>query len=153
MSIPIWQRLFSISLYMIPWNDAIPFGQHLFNNLPLLKILVIPALPIMIIESVLPFSGILIFLGLFIAVVRNSNASYFLRFNAMQVLLISIIISVINYGFQIILNPIQGHLLIRTFSSIIIISTLSIIIFSIIECCQGKEPDLPVVSNAVRGQL
>ena len=63
----------------------------------------------------MPFGGLLLFFVLFLAVVRNPNVPYFLRFNTLQALLIDIVLILLSYTFQIILKPIAaGSLLLLT---------------------------------------
>ncbi len=153
MQIPAWQRLLGILVYMIPWSDAIPFGSNIFNQLPYLQWLAMPALPIMILQRGIPFGGLLLFLLLFLAVIRNPQVPYFLRFNSLQALLIDIGLILLGYAFRILVFPFGTGLLTQTLSSTVLIGVLTITIFSIYECIQGKEPDLPAISEAVRLQL
>ena len=153
MLIPSWQKLIAILLYMLPWSDALPFGRYLFLEVPIFNYFAIPALPIFFIEKSIPFGGFIIFLGLFLGIVRNQNIPYFIRFNTLQAILIDIGIILISYFFQIILSPLGNGLTLRTLCSTILIGCLAIVIFAIIECIQGKEADLPGISNAVRMQL
>ena len=46
MPIPIWQRLLGLLVYVLPWSDAIPIGQHLLIQFPVLQWLTLPALPL-----------------------------------------------------------------------------------------------------------
>ena len=153
MNIPIWQRIIGIILYMLPWSDSLTFGSSLFTQFPFLQYFIFPALPIIFLEKTIPFGSLILFLGLFLGVVRNPQISYFLRFNALQALLIDIILILVSYAFQILVVGLGSQLLIRTLSSTILISMLTIIIFTAIECLQGKEPDLPGISEAVKMQL
>tara|TARA_Y100001968_G_scaffold316190_1_gene343701 strand:+ start:2782 stop:3243 length:462 start_codon:yes stop_codon:yes gene_type:complete len=153
MTIPIWQRILGVYIYMLPWSESIPFGYNLFYNFPILKILLIPALPIIFIKQIIPFSGFLIFILLFFTVIRNPKINYFLRYNSLQSILISIGISIINLGFQIFLYPISNNLITRTFSSTVLISIIAIITFCIIESIKGEAPNLPVISDAVKMQI
>ena len=153
MKITFLQKLLALAIYMLPWSDSIIFGRYLFQEFPLLQWMTIPALPIIIIQKILPFGGLIIFLMLFLLVIRNPNISYFLRFNSLQAILINIIIIMISYVFQIIIQPLGNGLLIRTFSSTILVSMMTLLIFCIYECFQGKEPDLPIISEAVKIQL
>ena len=159
MNLPLWQRILAPFIYLLPWSDAIPFGlgaNGIFIQYPLLRPLIIPAIPIIQLERAVPFGfgGLLLFFVLFLAVVRNPNAPYFLRFNTLQALLTDIVLVVFNFAFNIILRPIGGSsLLIQTISSVMVISMLIILVFSSVECIRGKEPDLPGISQAVRMQL
>ena len=149
----IWQKLIGCFIYMIPWSGAISFGKYLFIDLPFMKWLIIPALPVIFLQQFIPLGGLILFLILFLLIVRNPNIPYFIRFNSLQAILLNIGLIIINYIFQIFLKPFENILLIRTFSSTILIGMLAIIVFSIYECLQGKEPDLPGISNAVKIQL
>jgi hypothetical protein len=92
--IPIWQRLLGLLVYVLPWSDAIPFGQHLFIQFPVLQWLTLPALPLFILERGIPLGlgNLLVFFLLFLAVVRNPNVPYFIRFNTLQALLVDIVV-------------------------------------------------------------
>ncbi len=153
MPIPTWQRLVTIVIYMLPWSDALPFGTNLFLEFPSLQWLALPALPVLLIERGIPFGSLLLFFLLFLGVTRNPKVPYFLRFNTLQALLLDIALIVISYAFRILLQPIGNALIIRTLSSTILIGIMAIVIFAIAEGLQGKEPDLPVISQAVRMQL
>ncbi len=78
---------------------------------------------------------------------------YFLRFNTLQAILLDIALILLSYALQIILVPIGETLLLRTLSSTVFVGMLAIVIFTISECLQGKEADLPAISEAARIQL
>ena len=159
MEPPLWQRLVAPLMYLLPWSDAIPLGlgpDGLFLQYPVLRPLVLPALPVMQLERSIPFGlgGLLLFFVLFLAVVRNPNVPYFLRFNALQALLTDIALIVLSIGFRLLLQPIAaGSLLLGTLSSAVVVAVLAILLFSLVECLRGREPDLPGISQAVRMQL
>ena len=126
----------------------------LFNQIPLLRLLIVLAIPFIQLQRVVPFGGLLLFFVLFLGVVRNPNVPYFLRFNALQALLTDIVVIVLSFAFSILLRPIGGGtLLVGTLSSTVVIAVLAILVFAIIECLRGREPDLPGLSQAVRMQL
>ena len=99
--IPVSHRLIAILVYMLPWSDAIPLGANLFLEYSFLKILAIPTFPIFFIENSIPFGNFFIFIILFLAVIRNAQVAYFIRFNAMQALLLNIALLLIIYFLQI----------------------------------------------------
>ena len=147
------EKLLGILLYLIPWADCLKFGNHLFIKYPFTQIIQIPAIPIIIIERLIPFGNLLLFLAIFFGLVRNSKISYFLRFNALQSLLINIGVIIVNFIFQIFFSPFQNTLIIRTFSSTLLISLFSIITYCVWSCTQGNEPNLPGISQATKMQL
>ena len=138
---------------MIPWSDSLTFGNHLYIKYPLIQIIQIPAIPIILIERSLPFGNLLLFLAIFIGIIRNNKVSYFLRFNSLQSLLINIGIIIVGFIFEIIFSPFLNSLIIRTFSSTLLLSMFSVILYCVWSCSQGNEPDLPGVSQATKMQL
>ena len=146
-------KTLGILLYMIPWADCLKFGNNLYIKYPFTQIIQIPAIPIIIIERSIPFGNLLLFLAIFIGLVRNSKASYFLRFNALQSLLINIGIIIISFIIEILFSPFENSLIIRTLSSTLLISLFSVIVYCVWSCTQGNEPDLPIISEATKMQL
>ena len=146
-------RLLGVLLYMIPWSDSLIFGNHLYIKYPFIQIIQVPAIPIILIERSIPFGSLLLFLAIFFGLVRNSKVSYFLRFNALQSLLINIGIIIASFIFEIIFSPFASSLIIRTLSSSLLISIFLMIIYSVWSCTQGNEPNLPGISQAAKMQL
>tara|TARA_Y100001968_G_scaffold173721_1_gene159088 strand:- start:6 stop:464 length:459 start_codon:yes stop_codon:yes gene_type:complete len=146
-------RILGVILYMIPWADSLTFGNHLYIKFPFTQIIQLPAIPIILIERSIPFGSLLLFFVIFIGLIRNNKISYFLRFNALQSLLINIGIIIISFIFEILFSPFLNSLIIRTFSSTLFISLFSVISYCVWSCTQGKEPDLPIISEATKMQL
>ena len=146
-------KLLGVLMYMIPWADCLTFGNHLYIKYPFTQIIQIPAIPIIIVERSLPFGNLLLFLAIFFGLVKNNKVSYFLRFNALQSLLINIGIIIISFIFQIFFSPFENSLIIRTFSSTLLISIFSMITYCVWCCTQGNEPNLPGISEATKMQL
>ena len=146
-------KILGILLYMIAWADSLPFGNHLYIKYPFTQIIQVPAIPIILIERSIPFGSLLLFLAIFLGLVRNNKVSYFLRFNALQSLLINIGIIIISFIFEIIFSPFSSSLIIRTISSTLLISLFSMIVYCVWSCTQGKEPNLPGISQATKIQL
>ena len=159
MQIPLWQRLLAPLVYLLPWSDAIifgspRFGSSLFQQYPWMQWFSLPAIPIALLKQGIPFGSLLLFFVLFLAVVRNPAVPYFLRFNTLQALLTDIVIVVLSFAFGVLLQPIAGgSLLLSTLSSTIVVAVLVILLFALVECWRGREPDLPGISQAVRMQL
>ena len=146
-------RLLGVLLYMIPWSDSLTFGNHLYIKYPFIQIIQIPAIPIILIERSIPFGSLLLFLAIFLGLVRNSKVSYFLRFNALQSLIINIGIIIVSFILEIIFSPFANSLIVRTISSTFLISLFSVIVYCVWSCTQGNEPNLPGISQATKMQL
>ena len=146
-------RILGVLLYMIPWTDSLTFGSHLYIKYPFIQIIQIPAIPIILIERSIPFGSFLLFLAIFLGLVRNTKVSYFLRFNALQSLIINIGIIIVSFILEIIFSPFANSLIFRTISSTLLISLFSVIVYCVWSCTQGNEPNLPGISQATKMQL
>lgn len=150
---PIWQRLPAAVAYLLPWSDAIPFGRALFGLFPALQWLTLPALPIAVVEQAVPFGGLVLFLVLYLAVVRNPRVPYGIRFNVLQAILIDIVLVLVGLVFQVLLNPLGNDFALRTLSNTVFLGALVVVAFGMVQNLRGKEADLPALSDAVRMQL
>ncbi|WP_216919578.1 Tic20 family protein [Synechococcus sp. CCAP 1479/9] len=150
---PIWQRLLGALAYLLPLSDALRFGQSLFDMFPLLGWLALPALPLVVLEQAIPFGGLVLFLLLFLLVVRNPRVPYPIRFNVLQAILIDIVLVLLSLAFDTVLAPLGAGFAIRTLSNTIFLGTVLLVLFSVIQSLRGKEADIPTVSEAVRMQL
>jgi hypothetical protein len=151
--IPLWQRLLGLLAYLLPWSDALSFGRELYNLFPWISYLALPATPVLLLERSIPFGGFLLFLVLFLVVVRNPNVPYYLRFNVLQAILLDILLVVLALAFNVLLSPLGNSLMIRTLNNTVFIGALVLVLYASIQCIRGKEADLPSLSDAVRMQL
>ena len=151
--IPLWQRLLGLLAYLLPWSDALSFGRELYNLFPWISYLALPATPVLLLERSIPFGGFLLFLVLFLVVVRNPNVPYYLRFNVLQAILLDILLVVLALAFNVLLSPLGNSLMIRTLNNTVFIGALVLVLYASIQCIRGKEADLPTLSEAVRMQL
>ena len=152
---PIWQRLLAALAYLLPWSDAIPFGQALFGPLPWLRWLTLPALPVVQLQEAIPLGSLVLFMLLFLAVVRNPQVPYLIRFNVLQAILLDIVLVLLSLAFTILLGPLGGSLgfLVRTLQNTVFLGALLLVLFAMVQNLRGKEADIPTVSEAVRMQL
>ncbi|NDF63229.1 MAG: hypothetical protein EB136_10045 [Synechococcaceae bacterium WBB_3_034] len=150
--IPLWQRPLAVLAYLLPWSAALPFGQSLDNLFPALQWLVLPAVPVLMLERGVPFGSFLLFLVLFLAVVRNPQVPYFLRFNVLQAILLDIVLVVLSLAFQLLRIGSLGFAG-RTLANTVFLGMLVLLLFALVQCLRGKEADIPTLSEAVRMQL
>jgi len=152
---PLWQRLLAALAYLLPWSDAIPFGQALFGPLPWLRWLTLPALPVLALQEAVPLGSLVLFLVLFLAVVRNPQVPYLIRFNVLQAILLDIVLVLLSLAFNILLAPLGGSLgfVVRTLQNTVVLGALLLVLFAVVQNLRGKDADIPTVSEAVRMQL
>ena len=147
--IPPWQRLLAVLFYLLPWSDAVPFGSALISVFPWLIWLQLPALPLLLLQQSVPFGSFVLFLVLYLAVVRNPKVPDYLRFNALQAILIYILLKLL----RVLLSPLGDSIVFRTLNNTIFIGCLAVLLYALLQCSRGKEADLPTISEAVRMQL
>lgn len=141
----IIHRLISTFFYTLPLKASLPLGYSLFYKFSFLKFLILLTLPISIIESSLPFGGLLLFIILYAGLVRNPKVPYYIRYNACQALLIDIGLIIMSYILRIF--PVAE------LGLIIFAFILSVFIYSVFNCIYGVEPEIPFISKSVRMQI
>ncbi len=119
---------------------------------PVLRFLIIPILPIAIIYSI-PLAGIIVFMGLYLLVVRNSRISYFIRYNTMQALLMGIVIFLLQLVLMVFTMLGSLEFVERVFSNFVFIAVLAGVMFSIVQSLRGIYPELPTISDATKSQV
>ena len=147
-------RSFGALIYLFPLVYSLPFGIALLSQFPWLYQFFSPLIVIYGLTNSLPFASLIIFFGLWFAVVRNENVSYFLRFNGMQAILMNIL--------QILFSLIMGILVPAFGARGLITETLTNTIFmgSVVACfycifrsIQGQYAELPALSDAASSQI
>ena len=155
---PLWLRLLALLPYSLTWSDALPFGRELFASFPPLTALMLPAWPALLIQNLgsmggMNLGGLLRFVLLFAAVVRNPRVPYSIRFNTLQALMLDIRLVVAGLVFQLLQSLLGGGLLTRTLANTVFLGSLLVLLFTVVQVLRGKEADLPTLSEAVRMQL
>lgn len=99
-STTVKDRIFACLPYLLPLVSAIPFGSFLFQQFPALQVMLIPLTPVLFVYQALgSWGGIIIFFLLFLLVVRNERIVHFIRFNAMQAILLDILLVFVQSTF------------------------------------------------------
>jgi len=150
---PIWQRLLAAAAYLLPWSDGLVFGRSLFGLFPVLQWLSLPALPIALLQQAVPFGGFLLFLVLFLAVVRNPRVPYLIRFNVLQAILVDILLVLVSLAFNVLLAPLGIDFALRTLSNTVFLGVLVVVVFGVVQSLRGEQAEIPSLSEAVRMQL
>ncbi len=159
-STDIKDRIFGTLVYCFAFYDAAAFGQFLLQQFPVFNFLILPALPAVFIYGLLgtvagQFASFIVFLLLFIAVVRNDRISHFIRYNTMQSILIGIILALISLIVQYVLTPAFGQsgLLIETLFNVVFLGGLAACYYSMIQSALGRYAEIPTISEAAYSQV
>jgi uncharacterized membrane protein len=170
-------RLYACLPYILPITTVSVFGFFLFQQFPLIKIPFIPFLHLnnFISRGILPGPigelnlVFFIWFGIYIFVVRNQKLKHFIRFNAMQALMIgigiSLIIGILRL-FNLTVVPaaeaiISGSglrniefnnefliLFIGTIATTFFFAATAMSLFSIFQSIRGKYGEVPIISEA-----
>ena len=147
-------RSFGAFLYLFPLVYALPFGIILLSQFPWLTPFFMPVIGLYRVVNTLPFASLIIFFGLWLGVVRNENVSNFLRFNAMQAILMNIL-QVLFSLIMGVLTPAFGaqSLIAETLSNTIFMGSVAACFFCMVLSVQGKYAELPAISDAASSQI
>lgn len=157
----ISDKVFGALLYLLPLVRAVFVGNallKLISNFPALapvgNVLVILTLPVQFLYSLVPFGlgALVVFFALFLLVVRNPNISHFIRFNALQAILIGFIITIGELILSL-LNLPGLELITDAFYNVLLFGGLAAVGYSIFQCLMGRYPEIPTISEAVNVQI
>lgn len=133
--------------YLLPLTVlATPLAIPLLNVIPLLGYLQVLLRPLAELAS--GYLGMAIFFALFLGVVRNPRVSHFIRFNAMQALLLDIGIFLVFLLFRLPLG-----FLLPTLGTAICLGVLGVSIYAWIQNARGIYPEIPFFSEAAYAQV
>jgi uncharacterized membrane protein len=157
-SITIKDRIFASLPYLLPVISALPFGSFLFRQFPALQVIFVPLTPVLFIYGALgkavgPFAGLIVFFLLFLLVVRNERIAHFIRFNAMQAILLDILLVLCSLAFDFLLRPLGINLVTETLINIVFLGTIIACGYSVIQSLLGRYAEIPTLSEAVYAQV
>lgn len=153
-------RIYASLPYLIPLIEVLYFAGPLVESFPaLLQVLSPLVILASIYQGILPFglASLVVFILLFAFVIRNERIHHFVRFNAMQALLLNVAIFLVQllYGaISGLINAIPGgSFAVGTLSSTIFLGIIVAVGFSVFQSAQGKYAEIPVISEAVYMQV
>ena len=152
-STTVKDRIFACLPYLLPLVEGLGFGGSLFQQFPALQVILIPLSPVLAIYGGIPFSGLIIFFALFMLVVRNEKIAHFIRFNTMQAILLSIVLTLCSLLLRV-LNPVPGiNFATETLANTIFIGLLLAVVYSVAQTIMGRYAEIPAISDAVYMQV
>ncbi len=161
-SVSITDRIFGTLVYCFAVYDTAFFAEFLLKQFPVFEVLLLPAVPVLITYRLLAtllgplggFASFLAFILLFAAVVRNDRISHFIRYNAMQSILIGILLALGGIIMQSVLRPaLGGGILIETLYNVLFLGGLAASYFSMIQSALGSYAEIPTISEAAYSQV
>jgi Chloroplast import apparatus Tic20-like len=154
-------RLYASLPYLLPITAVVGFGAFLFMQFPPLFIVFLPVLKLnqLLSISIIDFISIrfVVWFCVFIFVVRSYKVNHFTRFNAMQALLLDIIVALVGAVTQI-LEIILGQLsfypfMLQIIASVTFLGITAAFVYSVFQCICGKYAEMPVISEVAYYQV
>jgi len=148
----IRDRIFACLPYLLPLIQVLPFGGSLFRLFPPLELVFVPLAPLLIIYS-FPLAGLAIFFALFLLVVRNENISRFIRFNAMQAILLDILLVLVRLILMFLPGLNSVAFILQVLFNFVFIAVVAVVAYAIAQSLRGHYAEVPTLSEAVYMQV
>ena len=154
-------KLYASLTYLLPITAVVGFGAFLFIQFPPLFIVFLPVLKLnqLLSISIIDFISIrfVAWFCVFIFVVRSYKVNHFTRFNAMQALLLDIIVALVGAVTQI-LEVILGQIsfypfILQIIASVTFLGITAAFVYSVFQCICGKYAEMPVISEVAYYQV
>lgn len=151
-------RAFAALSYVMPLASALSAGTYFFSFLaeqapPVLTViglLLLPLQPLLAIENN-PILGLGVFILLFAFVIRNTDISRFIRFNVLQAILVSFMISIASLILGVL--GITGGFLGETLLNVLFLGGMAVVVYSVAQSVLGRYAEIPTISEAVNMQM
>ena len=157
-SIDYLDRLYASLPYLLPITAVVSFGKFLFFQFPYLFFVFIPifklnqilSIPIIDIISV----RLVAWLCVFIFVVRKYEVKHFIRFNAMQALLLDIVVALVGAITQFLILVLEQFtvlgFILQIVWSVTFLCITAAFLYTIFQCMRGNYANrIPVISDVV----
>jgi hypothetical protein len=161
-SVNYLDRLYASLPYLLPIVAVVSFGAFLFIQFPPLTIAFLPVFYLnkILSISIIDFISIrfVAWFCVFIFVVRSYKVNHFVRFNALQALLLDIIVAIagaLTELFSIVAGKLSFFpFIFQIIASVTFLGIVAAFIYSVFECVRGKYADkIPVVSDVAYSQI
>lgn len=150
---PPLDRAFACLPYLLPFFEGLMFGIPFFNQFPALNGIWLPFLSVAALYNRVPFLGLIVFFALFLLVVRNESINHFIRFNAMQAILIDIVLILCGLVLSLLQPALGSPLIVETLYNVIFLGMLGAVLYSVVQSIMGRYAEIPTLSDAVYMQV
>ncbi|MBE9063501.1 Tic20 family protein [cf. Phormidesmis sp. LEGE 11477] len=156
-SAPAKDRAFSALAYVMPLASVLQAGSYFLPFLrqqappiyALLQLILLPISPLLAIEN--SILGLGVFILLFAFVVRNPEISRFIRFNVLQAIMVSFVISILVFCISTL--GISGLFIGETLLNVLFLGGFAIVVYSVAQSVLGQYAEIPTISEAINMQL
>jgi uncharacterized membrane protein len=151
-------RLYASLPYLLPIASVVAFGNiSLFRQIPVLATIFEPALILdrILSTSIIDFISIrlVVWFSIFFFVVRSYKVSQFIRFNAIQALLLDIIVILVGVIVSLIGQLSFLFFVLEILLNATFIGINAAALYCMFQCARGEYAEIPVISEAARYQV
>lgn len=149
------ERVLSALPYLLPFLDSLGYGRFLFFQYPFITRAIAPLAPLISLYSTVPFAPFVAFLGVYIGIINNQRWPRFVRFNAMQAVLLDILLILPRLVEQVFSAPTSGWALQAyiTVQNTIWIFVAAAVLYGIGASLVGQTARIPIVADAAEQQV
>lgn len=158
-TIQVNERVWASLPYLLPLSASVFFGDFIFQQLWPIAYLYLPAIWLyrnVLMFPVVPLLGIggefVVFLLLYLLVIRDRRVSRFIRFNAMQALLLEIVLFLAQLVVRLLAEGLGGlagmSFVVETVANIAFLGMALACGYAVYHCIVGTYSDLPGISEA-----
>lgn len=149
------ERVLAAVPYLLPFLDSLGYGRFLFFQYPIITKALAPLAPLISIYSTVPFASFAAFFAVYLGIINNQRWPRFVRFSAMQAVLLDILLILPRLVEQVFSTPTGGPLL---QAYIIVQNTIWIfvaaaVLYGIGASLTGQAARIPLVADAAEQQV
>ncbi|KAJ0973023.1 hypothetical protein J5N97_020982 [Dioscorea zingiberensis] len=154
-AVPATDRLVSAASYALPFFNSLHYGRFLFARFPPVAAALEPILPLIAAYRSVPYAAFVVFFALYLGVVRNPQFSRYVRFNAMQAVVLDVLLALPSLIQRVFGVPARGigFRVLEIGYDALFLFTAACFVYSLMSCVLGKTPYLPLVAAAADRQL
>eukprot|EP01024_Parvocaulis_polyphysoides_P045331 TRINITY_DN4238_c0_g1_i2.p1 TRINITY_DN4238_c0_g1~~TRINITY_DN4238_c0_g1_i2.p1 ORF type:complete len:233 (-),score=19.83 TRINITY_DN4238_c0_g1_i2:143-805(-) len=149
------ERVIASLPYLLPLLDGLRYGRFFFVEYPVFNKLLQPLQPLIEFYYGFPLGSLIVFFGIYLAIVNNMNLDRFVRLNAMQAILLDIILIVPQLLENVLkLRPTTG---LQVSAYMTVYNTIWLFVFICVAygmgaCLVGFTARIPLVNSAAEQQ-
>jgi Chloroplast import apparatus Tic20-like len=144
-------RFFSCLPYLIPIIDVVSYGGNLIGTFPIFRSIYNFIQPIMQIYNGSSMGSLAIFFLIFFLVVRNPRIHRFVRFNALQAIMLGILVSLFGLALNFVVKPLLSfsNPIVILLPMLAFLAVWAVCLFAICKSALGQYAEVPKLSENV----
>ncbi|KAK9832642.1 hypothetical protein WJX81_006487 [Elliptochloris bilobata] len=151
----VTDRLLSALPYLVPLFDGLRYGKFLFLQFPIFGRVLTPLDPLIRLYFSFPFASLVVFFAIYAGLVNNQRFSRFVRYNAMQSILLDIVLVLPGLLESLFRPPMSGlglQLYINAYNSVWLLVFVCVV-YAVGSCLAGNTARLPLIADAADQQV